>query len=1406
MAMSLGAAEFALSVDQAGFNAGLKQAEGAARSASSSISGALGGVSDVLGKLGSVAFTGIAAGAVGLAGGLGIAAKSAADFQSQISGIAAVGGADAVARMSEISAKALQVGKDTTFSASQAATGMQELIKAGVSISDVLGGATDATVALAAATGVDLASAAGIASTAMNTFSLSGADVGKVADIVAGAANASAIDVTDFKFSLAAAGAVAATVGLGFKDTAVAIAELGQAGLKGSDAGTSLKTFLLGLTPSSKSATTAMKELGLITAAGANQFFDATGKVKSMAEIQGVLQKATAGLTEQQKLSTLQTIFGTDAIRAAAVLSKDGAAGFTEMAAAMDKVSAADVAKTRLDNLNGSIEALKGSLETASITIGTALLPGLKMLTDSAVGALNNALPSIESFAAQLPAIFAGIGAAIGPPVATAFGLLKDSVVTVLQVFQNDWSNGLDAAGNAIDPFTAMVGNTALVLRDQVIPALQTFAAIAGSAFEQAFSFILANGPAIQGALIGIGAVLAVLAAGAGIAAVGAALAALVTPIGLLVAGAALLGAAWSTNFGDIQGKTAAAWAVIQPILIGIGDAISTAWAAAQPALAALGDALGQLGSAFDTGGLSGVLDLLSSTLADGLNALGAIAMTALAPVGEAIGAFFSGLGTGVQTALAAAGEFFAAGWATLSSTALGLVEALHQGITNIWNLIPGDIQADLILIGTTLATRFAEFVTQATTWMSSMAAALQAGWGILSTATAAGWAFITTTIGTALTGILTAVGTWVSGVVAKITELGDLALTGAGIIGDNILKPITTKIAEVLGAITTWGGDVVTRLAGVAGTALAEGAKIGQAIVDGIGNALNAGLTFIGNAAADLAREAIRAAKAALGIESPSTEFYAVGEQSIAGFVNALSDGNSVVANAIRAVVQNALKNGVDPLIALALAKAESSLNPNAIGDQGHSVGLFQLHDRGQGAGLSVAQRQDPNLNASTFLGQHGDLFKKLQGQGLQGPDLATVFGRQAEGSDPQFASRYGQAYKELLAIVGSGAPVFQQATAGVTQLNATVAQGPTLAERLATAQTVLTQTLSQQAPPLRLTTDAMKDFGANLLPIENQVANGAISLDTLQFKLIDLARATGLATTPWEKFSAGTISADQAMEQVINSAADAGPQFDALRKYFDSAGSSSRDAALRFLQLALNYQQGGGQIQTTSGVITAATASTITAAQALAAVTPAIGTTETAIAAAGSETVGTAGDVAGMTAKFTALRPTIDAARQALSGYTDALGQITTDSLDKQASGWDKIRQAIDDALKALKDYLDALSSAPSGATPPGFATGGIVPGIGPQLTILHGGEMVSTVANTRRMLSQPALLSGYSGGSTHAGSDYTTHTQDWSGADDTGSPVSIPVILDGQKVAELIDPRLRAIRNKDMTLRRR
>jgi TP901 family phage tail tape measure protein len=357
---------------------------------------------------------------VAIAGAGAAAVTAAAGFEKTMSGVKAVSGATNE-EMKGLSALALQLGKDTSFSASEAAAGIEELIKGGLSVADVMGGAAKATLNLAAAGGVSLPDAATIAANALAQFNLKGSDMAHVADLIAGAANASALDVGQFKFSLQAAGAVAATVGFTFDDLAQAIAVMGKAGITGSDAGTSLKTMFLNLQPSTDKARDAMKDLGIITAEGANRFFDATGKVRSMAEVAGVLNEATRNLTQQQKLATLQTIFGSDAIRAAAVFAKEGASGFDTMAASMSKVTAETVGAEKLNNLNGSVEQLKGSLETAAITLGMAFLPVLKKVTDGATAFINAAIPWIERHG---PAFVAGLESTIAAAgrVVTAFG------------------------------------------------------------------------------------------------------------------------------------------------------------------------------------------------------------------------------------------------------------------------------------------------------------------------------------------------------------------------------------------------------------------------------------------------------------------------------------------------------------------------------------------------------------------------------------------------------------------------------------------------------------------------------------------------------------------------------------------------------------------------------------------------------------------------------------------------------------------------------------------------------------------------------------------------------------------------------------------------------------------------
>lgn len=417
----------------------------------------VGGFQKVMGAAGISGSTIAKAAGLGIGGavvaGLVVATKKAAEFEKQLSGINAVSGATPK-QMDQIRAKALQLGKETQFSATDSAMAIEELVKAGISIPDVMNGAADATVALAAAGGIELPEAATIASNAMNQFNLNASDLGGVVDNIAGAANASAIDVTDLGHSLSQVGAVANLAGLSFKDTATAIALMGNAGIKGSDAGTSLKTMLQNLQPQTEKQSSLFEELGIITEDGSNRFFDAQGKVKSFAQISGVLAGALKGQTTQQKLMTLQTIFGTDAIRAAAIAADAGASGVNKMATSMDKMTAADVAKKRMDNLAGSFEQLSGSLETGLLVIGSPIVKILRDIVDALTEGVNAGIAWIENIGKKMGPGFKDLGGAIGN--------ILDVVGELFGMFEG--GGGFSLLGEGVDTVIGLFNTVANIL------------------------------------------------------------------------------------------------------------------------------------------------------------------------------------------------------------------------------------------------------------------------------------------------------------------------------------------------------------------------------------------------------------------------------------------------------------------------------------------------------------------------------------------------------------------------------------------------------------------------------------------------------------------------------------------------------------------------------------------------------------------------------------------------------------------------------------------------------------------------------------------------------------------------------------------------------------------------------
>jgi TP901 family phage tail tape measure protein len=336
---------------------------------------------------------------------------TAANFEQKMKDVQAVSG-ESADNMQKLTDLAMEMGKKTAFSSAEAAQGIEELVKAGVSVTDILNGGLEGALNLAIAGNLDLADAAEIASTALNAFKEDNLSVAQAADILAGAANASATDVGELKYGLSMVSAVAAGAGLSFKDTTTALASFAQAGLKGSDAGTSLKTLILNLQPTTKKTGELFKLLGLETKKTGNAFYDAQGHIKSLADISQILHDKFKNLTDGERQAAFKQAFGTDAIRAANILYKEGAKGIDDMWAAMSKVKAADVAKVKLDSLKGSFTEFTSALESVGISIGMDFLPALTDITRKAtdfVGSMDDVqVANVEGALA-----FAGTAAAV---------------------------------------------------------------------------------------------------------------------------------------------------------------------------------------------------------------------------------------------------------------------------------------------------------------------------------------------------------------------------------------------------------------------------------------------------------------------------------------------------------------------------------------------------------------------------------------------------------------------------------------------------------------------------------------------------------------------------------------------------------------------------------------------------------------------------------------------------------------------------------------------------------------------------------------------------------------------------------------------------------------------------------
>ena len=412
-----------LLADTSNFTAGMAKVSGESQKAATTMEAA-GGKSKLITT--GIAAAGVAATALGAA-----AVKMAADFDASMSTVQANTGASAD-EMNQLRQAAIDAGADTIYSATESADAINELGKAGLSTSDILSGGLSGALNLAASDGMAVGDAAELMATTLKQFNLTGAESTQVADALAAGAGKAVGSAHDLGLALNQAGLVSNSMGISMQETTGTLAAFANAGMIGSDAGTSLKTMLQRLASPTDKAQSLMDELGI-------NVYDANGEFIGLAGVAGQLQQGLSGMSQEQRNAALNTIFGADAVRAANVLYKEGESGIADWTDAVSESGfAAEQAAAKNNNLKGDLENLSGSFESLMISLGEGGQGPLRSLVqtlDTLVDAFSQLPAPVQQSIVLLTALgggFTAMHSAMAPLNASSsqtarnFGLMLD--------------------------------------------------------------------------------------------------------------------------------------------------------------------------------------------------------------------------------------------------------------------------------------------------------------------------------------------------------------------------------------------------------------------------------------------------------------------------------------------------------------------------------------------------------------------------------------------------------------------------------------------------------------------------------------------------------------------------------------------------------------------------------------------------------------------------------------------------------------------------------------------------------------------------------------------------------------------------------------------------------------------
>lgn len=399
---------------------------------------------------------------LGVVGLCTAAVKTAADFASAMSKVAAVSGATG-SDLEALRDKAREMGEKTKFSASEAAEAMNYMAMAGWKTEDMLSG-IEGVMNLAAASGEDLATTSDIVTDALTAFGLTAKDSGHFADILAAASSNANTNVSMMGETFKYCAPIAGALGFSAEDTAEAIGLMANAGIKGSQAGTSLRTIMNNLSGEVKICGSAIGEVTIATT-------NADGSMRDLSDILADCRTAFSGLSESEKAAAAESLVGKNAMSGFLALMNAGEADINKLSSAIDNCdgSAASMDETMNDNLAGQLQILKSQLEELAISFGELLMPAIRTIVGW-IQKFVDWLNSMDEGTRKVIVTIALVAAAIGP-VLIIVGKVISAVGTIMTLVPK-LAGVINAAKGVFAAFNAVCAANPYVLIIAAIVAL----------------------------------------------------------------------------------------------------------------------------------------------------------------------------------------------------------------------------------------------------------------------------------------------------------------------------------------------------------------------------------------------------------------------------------------------------------------------------------------------------------------------------------------------------------------------------------------------------------------------------------------------------------------------------------------------------------------------------------------------------------------------------------------------------------------------------------------------------------------------------------------------------------------------------------------------------------------------